>query len=256
MTEEKLDRFGRKRNPKRTILVVALAAVAAAAGLVEYFYHPLKIRPGAGVVVGDFENTTNDPVFDAGLRELVMAELGQTPFLKVATDEDVGGAMHEFLQAPDAVLTPEKTREACERLNAAEMVTGSIELSEDGYAMALKMVDCRTGELVDEQEITSSDKDHVIDAIAKATEEMRENLGEPGKSLKKYEERPEMLTTQSLVALKQYGMGRRAEAFRQDAVTAESYYQEALALDGGFALAKAGLARVAAGNSEAQKVEK
>lgn len=246
--EENVNRFGQKRNPKRTAILVVLTVVVAGATLADYYYHPLKIKPGAAVVVGDFQNSTNDPLFDAGMRELLAAELGQTPFLQVMSDEKVGGALRALGLPAETPLTPRLTRQICKELGAAEAVSSSIELSDDEYGMLIEVVDCQTGKIVERQDMTSEDKDHVIDAVAKAASELREKLGEPRESLKKHDASAEALTSQSLVALNEYALGRRAEVFAGDAGAAEAHYQKAVALDSGFALAQAGLARTQVAN--------
>lgn len=244
--EEKLDRFGRKRNPKRTAILAVLAVIVAAGTLADYFYHPLEIKPGAAVVVGDFQNSTNDPVFDLGLREVLAAELGQTPFLHVVSDEEIGQALRQLGQSPDAALTPQLTRQACNQLGAAEAVSSSIDLSDDGYGMLFEMVDCKTGKVVERGDMTSEDKGHIIDAVAKSASELREKLGESRESLKQHDATAEQLTSQSMIALKEYALGRRAEAFAGDAAAAEPHYQKAVTLDPHFALAHTALARVEA----------
>jgi eukaryotic-like serine/threonine-protein kinase len=247
--DENLDRFGRKRNPKRIAVLVVLSVVVAGGALADYFYHPLKIKPGAAVVVGDFRNSTNDPLFDAGLREVLAAELGQTPFLHVVSDENIGQALRQLGQSPTAILTPQLTRQACNQLGAAEAVNSSIELSDEGYEMLFEMVECKSGKIVERQDMTSEDKDHIIDAVAKAASELREKLGESRESLKLHDASAEQLTSQSLVALNEYGLGRRAEVFAGDPAAAEARYQKAVALDSRFSLAQAGLARVQAANT-------
>lgn len=242
--DENLDRFGRKRNPKRTAVLVVLAVIIAAGTLAEYFYHPLEIKPGAAVVVGDFQNSTNDPVFDGGLREVLAAELGQTPFLRMVSDEEIGQAMRQLGQSADATLTPQLTRQACNQLGAAEAVNSSIELSDDGYGMLFEIVDCKTGKIVEREDMTSEDKGHIIDAVARAASDLREKLGESRESLKAHNGTAERLTSQSLVALEEYGLGRRAEAFAGDPGAAELHYQKAVALDPRFVLAQTALTRV------------
>ena len=240
---ENVDRFGRKRNPRRTAVILVIAVIVGAGAFADYFYHPLKITPGAAVVVGDFQNTTNDAVFDGGLREVLAAELGQTPFLHVVSDEEVGQAMGELGQSPDAPLTSQLTRRVCNKLGAADAVNSSIALSEDGYEMLFEMVDCKTGKTVERDDMTSEDKGHIIDAVAKAASDQREKLGEPRETLKEHNATAEQLTSQSLVALHEYALGRRAEAFAGDPSTAELRYQKAVALDPRFTLAEAGLGR-------------
>ncbi|HTV57274.1 MAG TPA: hypothetical protein VMJ93_00215 [Verrucomicrobiae bacterium] len=250
--DDNLEGVGRKRNPRKTLILAGVAVAVAVVLLAIYFYHPMKIAPGSTVVVGDFENTTNDPVFNGGLRELLAAELGQTPFLHAASDEKTGEALRELGQEPDAVLTPSLARQVCNKIGAADEVKSTIELTADGYAMLFEVVDCKTGATILAEGMTSPDKEHVIDAVARAAAELRKRLGEPRKSLEKHEASAEALMSKSLVALQDYAQGRRAEAFAGDETLAAQQYKKALALDANFALAREALERVQAKSAEAK----
>lgn len=245
-TDENPDQLERKRNPKRTAILAGVALLVAGGLLAAYFYHPMKIAPGSTVVVADFENTTNDPVFNGGLRELLAAELNQTPFVHAATDEKIGEALRELGQEPDAVLTPSLARQVCDKVGAADEIKPTIELTADGYAMLFEVVNCKIGATILAEGMTAQDKQRVIDAVAKAAAELRKRLGESRKSLEKHDAGAEALTTQSLVALQDYAQGRRAEAFAGDETLAAQQYKKALALDANFALAREGLERVQA----------
>src|SRR5207253_3894762 len=102
---------------------------------------------------------------------------------------------------PNTRLTPEITREVCQRTSSAAALDGSIALIGTRYVLILKAVNCANGELLASTEAQANDKSHVLDALGKAASEMRRKLGESLSTLQKYNAPLEQATTPSLEAL-------------------------------------------------------
>ncbi len=75
------------------------------------------------------------------------------------------------------------------------MIDGSIAKLEDSYVVGLNALDCRTGENLAREQITSEDKKHVLAALGKAAQELRAKLGESFSSIQKYDTPIEQATT-------------------------------------------------------------
>src|SRR3989440_4351336 len=134
---------------------------------------------------------------------------------------------------PNTRLTPEITREVCQRTSSAAALEGSIALIGSRYTLILKAVNCAKGDLMASTEAQSNDKSHVLDALGKAASEMRRRLGESLSTVQKYDTALEQATTPSLEALQAYNFGLNAE----DDATALSFFQRATQLDPNFAMA-------------------
>ena len=74
------------------------------------------------IVLADFTNTTGDPVFDGTLRQGLSAQLEQSPFLNLLSDERVAQTLALMAQPKDARLTRELAREVCQRTASAASI--------------------------------------------------------------------------------------------------------------------------------------
>jgi eukaryotic-like serine/threonine-protein kinase len=130
-------------------------------------------------------------------------------------------------------LTPEITREVCQRTSSAAALDGSIALIGTRYTLILKAVNCVNGDLLASTEAQANDKSHVLDALGKAASEMRRRLGEFLSTVQKYNTPLEQATTPSLEALQAYSFGQNTD----DDAAALAFYQRAIQLDPNFAMA-------------------
>ena len=132
-------------------------------------------------------------------------------------------------------LTPEITREVCQRTRSAAALDGSIALIGTRYTLILKAVNCVNGDLLASTEAQANDKSHVLDALGKAALEMRSRLGESLSTVQKYNTPLEQATTPSLEALQAFSLGVKAQSAGDVAPVA--FFQSAIQLDPNFAAA-------------------
>ena len=59
-----------------------------------------------------------------------------------------------------------------------DRLEGSIAALGSRYLIALQAVNCQTGETLAREEVEAADKEHVVDALGRATSSMRAKLGE------------------------------------------------------------------------------
>jgi eukaryotic-like serine/threonine-protein kinase len=78
------------------------------------------------LVLADFANSTGEPVFDGALRSGISAELEQSPFLSLVSEQHIQHTLRLMGRPPDTRLTPEVAREICERLGSTAVLEGSI----------------------------------------------------------------------------------------------------------------------------------
>ncbi len=104
-------------------------------------------------------------------------------------------------------LTPEVTREVCQRTGSKAMLTGSIAGLGSQYVIGLKAVNCNTGDVLAEVQEQAADKEAVLKALDKAAVSVRSKLGESLSSVQKYATPLEEATTPSLEALQAYSLG-------------------------------------------------
>lgn len=188
-------------------------------------------------MLGDFANSTGDPVFDGTLREGLSVQLEQSPFLSLVSEEGIHQTLQMMGQPANVNLTPQISREVCQRMNSTAALQGSIALIGTRYDLILKAVNCASGDLLASTEAQASDKNHVLDALSSAASEMRKKLGESLSTVQKYNTRLEQATTPSLEALQAYSLGFKSGWVDGDQAAALQFLQRAIQVDPNFAMA-------------------
>jgi hypothetical protein len=165
------------------------AALVAVAAVAVYFYlHPRQahgLTQQDTVVLADFANTTGDPVFAGTLRQGLSAQLEQSPFLNLLSDERIAQTLALMAQPKDVRLTRELAREVCQRTASAATVEGSIANLGSQYVLGLKTVNRHNGDTLAEEQVTADGKEHVLKALGEAATKLRERLGESLASLRR-----------------------------------------------------------------------
>src|SRR6266446_3613504 len=224
------------RNRKIVVMVtIAVLAAGIAGGLLWRTRQAQRLTERDTIVLGDFANSTGDPVFDGTLREGLSVELEQSPFLSLVSEEGIHQTLRMMGQPANVRLTPQIAREVCQRTNSTAALDGSIALIGTRYNVILKAVNCVNGELLASTEAQASDKNHVLDALGKVALEMRRRLGESLSTVQKYNTPLEQATTPSLEALQAFSLGVKAQ-FAGD-VAPVAFFQSAIQLDPNFAAA-------------------
>ncbi|MGB4785288.1 MAG: winged helix-turn-helix domain-containing protein, partial [Candidatus Acidiferrum sp.] len=240
----------RKRNRKIVATVaIAVLAVGIAGGLLWRARQARHLTEKDTIVLGDFANSTGDAVFDGTLREGLSVELEQSPFLSFVSEEGIQQTLRMMKRPANTRLTPEITREVCQRTSSAAALDGSIALIGTRYNLILRAVNCASGDLLASTEVQANDKSHVLDALGKAASEMRRRLGESLSTVQKYNTLLEQATTRSLEALQAYSLGFRTFWGAGDGAAAMPFFQRATELDPNFAMAYWGLANTTADNT-------
>lgn len=212
---------------------VVVLAVGIAGGLLWRVRQARRLTEKDTIVLGDFANSTGDAVFDGTLREGLSVQLYQSPFLSLVSEEGIRETLRMMERPANTRLTPEITREVCQRTSSAAALDGSIALIGTRYTLILKAVNCANGDLLASTEAQANDKSHVLDALGKAAAEMRRRLGESLSTLQKYNTPLEQATTPSLEALQAYTLGGKSGDFP----AAIPFFQRAIQLDPDFAMA-------------------
>ncbi len=223
-------------------IAVAIAVVTAAivAGVHFFARRTPALTEKDTIVISDFSNSTGDAVFDDALKQGLAVQLAQSPFLAILSDEKVHDTLKLMGRASDARLTPDIARDLCQRVGSAAVINGSIAKLESEYVVGLNAVDCRTGENLAREQLTSEDKTHVLAALGKAARGLRGKLGESLSSIQKYDTPIEQATTPSLEALKAESLAVKTLS-EKSLIAAIPFFQRAIELDPNFAMAYARL---------------
>jgi hypothetical protein len=168
-----------KRRGKHLLAVAAGAVAVLAVATLAYFYlhRASKLTDKDTIVLADFTNKTGDPVFDDTLRQGLAVQLAQSPFLSLISDERIQQMLKLMAKPADVRLTPEVSREICERTASAAVLDGSIASLGSQYVLTLRAKDCRSGDLLDEEQVQAARKEDVLNALSQIASRFRTSEG-------------------------------------------------------------------------------
>jgi eukaryotic-like serine/threonine-protein kinase len=231
---------GKRSSPKRMVVAaVVVLGLLVAAGRFYFRRSPTPVGDGT-IVLADFANTTGDSVFDGTLRQGMSAQLEQSPFLSLISDERIQQALAQMSLPATARLTPEVAREICERTASAAALDGSIAPLGSQYVLAMRAKDCRTGKTLAEEQVQAARKEDVLSGLSQIASSFRARLGESLVTVAKHNTPLAEATTPSLDALKAYSTGWKVVTTAGEAA-AVPFFERAIAIDPNFAVAHASL---------------
>jgi eukaryotic-like serine/threonine-protein kinase len=232
-----------QRTHWKVTLSVGLAVVALAVSGYFYLHRRPKLTDKDTIVLGDFSNTTGDPVFDDTLKTALSVSLNQSPFLNVLSDSSVSKTLKLMEKPPDTKLTPDVARELCQRAGSKAYIAGSIASLGSQYVVGLKVVNCQSGDKLAQEQVRAPSKEKVLDVLGETASKLRGELGESLATEQKFDVPLEQATTSSLEALKAYSLGEKAYG-ESSSSAALPYNQRAIELDPNFAMGYEGVGNV------------
>jgi eukaryotic-like serine/threonine-protein kinase len=190
------------------------------------------------LIITDFSNGTGDPVFDGSLRRAAIVQLSQSPSLHIDSDAAIDDALQGLSRPPaQGHVTAEMARQVCQPLQAEAILSGSISRrGTDNYLISLDGHRCGDGERLSRASTEVKGRDEVLGAMGQMLAEVREDLGEPRGTVRRYNIPLEQATTDSLEALHAYRVGHdlRSQGHAQESIP---YFKAAIMLDPRFAMA-------------------
>jgi tetratricopeptide (TPR) repeat protein len=201
-----------------------------------YLHRPAKLSEKDTIVLADFANSTGDPIFDDTLKQALTTALRQSPFLNVLSDNRATATLRLMTRPPNTPLTPDVTREICQRADGKAWIQGSIASIGAEYIIGLKAVNCQSGDILAQEQVTAAGKEQVLDTLGQAASQLRRELGETLASVQKFDVPLRQATTSSLDALKALSVGDKLYHEKGMAGALPSY-EHAIELDPQFASA-------------------
>lgn len=227
----------------RWAITLAAGAVIAVAALAAWLWWPRPKLLGAKdkVLLADFVNSTGDAVFDGALRQGLAIQLEQSPYLSLVSDERIQNTLRQMGQPAGAPVAAQVAKELCNRAGATAALSGSIARLGSQYVLGLRAVDCRTGDLLDEEQAQAPQKEQVLNALSDIASRFRKRVGESLAAVAQHEKPLAEATTPSLEALKAFSNG--VGSVSTSPTEAVAFFKRAIELDPNFAIAYAWLAR-------------
>jgi tetratricopeptide (TPR) repeat protein len=186
------------------------------------------------VVLADFDST--DPEIGAAATEALRVDLSQSGAIQLADRSLISDALRRMERDPAEPLTAQIAEELARREGAGAVIQGQISRAGEGYVFSAQLVATDDGSTLTSQRETAGGPGEVIDAIEELSGKLRERIGESLGSIRAGDPLARV-TTDNLDALELYSRGQRTGG--REALL---LYEEAVALDPGFAMAWSGIA--------------
>lgn len=220
---------------RRWVFAGAALAVVLSAVIAGYLRAAPKLTDKDTLVLADFTNTTGDPIFDDTLKQGLMVQLQQSPYLSLIPEDRVQRTLQLMRKPADTRLTPAVAREICQRSGSAAVLEGSIAALGSEYVLGLRAQNCRTGEVLDQEQAATKHKEDVLDALSRVASQFRSRAGESLATVQQHNIPLAQATTPSLEALKAYTTELNV-SFAQGYVEGIPFLKRAIELDPNFAL--------------------
>jgi eukaryotic-like serine/threonine-protein kinase len=223
------------------ILLAAILLLVGGYGIFKFARRPQRaLTQKDTVVLADFVNSTGDPVLDGTVRQGLAVQLEQSPFLSLISDERIQQVLRRMGRPANARLTPEIAREICERTASAAVLDGTITSLGSQYVLGLRATSCRDGRVLAEEQVQSTRKEDVLNALSQMASKVRARLGESLGTVESHNTSLAEATTPSLEALKAYSEGWRVLS-STGPPAAVPFFKHATEIDPQFAIAYANL---------------
>jgi DNA-binding SARP family transcriptional activator/tetratricopeptide (TPR) repeat protein len=237
---------GHSRRPRTRWLVpagIAVTVVIAGGWALFGARGPLAGRDSSNpgwLLIADVENDTGDESFDRTLPLLVASGLRQSSRIWVVPLERVRESLARARAQPGDRLDADRARDVAVREGVGLVAVPAVSRAGSGFDVSLRILDARTGEVIDAAARHVEDRAGVIDAIDGIVRRSRRRLGEPAFSVASAYVPLPRVTTASIEALDLYA--RAGQAFSAARVDdARTLYEGAISLDSTFATAHASL---------------
>jgi putative peptide modification system cyclase len=240
---------------RRPAALVAEAALLA--GLAVGTWFATRPQPAIAfaerdwVVVGDLHNLTGDKRYDDALETALRISLEQSRYVNVMPDARVQDTLKLMgSAAAQTKIDRDVGSEVAQRSGARALLLPTVANVGGRVRVSIEVVDPATQATVYAESAAGSGADSSVKSVGEAATALRGRLGEALASIQSSSAPVEQVTTPKLDALRAFTLGQEAYAV-QDLPAAEQQFQQALAIDPGFAMARIGLARVAFAKTDA-----
>lgn len=162
------------------------------------------------VLVANFKNQTDDPIFDGVLEKALDISLAGSPSITIHNRQEALRLATELDPLAGETLTKESAQLVSRRAGINVVVGGSIEQSDKGYTIEVWALDTVKSEAVYEDSTTIGTKTEILKAADRFAAKLRSNLGDISAdsvdALTK-----ETFTTASLEAMKSYALAQELD---------------------------------------------
>lgn len=192
------------------------------------------------IVIADFENLTDETIFDHSLNTAFTLSINQSRYLNVLTRKRMIETLKRMEKENITKIDEETGNEIAIREGVEIFIVPSISKVGTRYILTTKILDTKTADILKSEVLYAEDEDEIIDKLDKLSKKIRRSLGESINMISDQSKPLKKVTTSSLQALKQYSLGIESHLLL-DFEKAKIHYENAIRLDSNFTAAKASL---------------
>jgi eukaryotic-like serine/threonine-protein kinase len=190
------------------------------------------------VLVADFDNQTNDPIFDQSLLTAFSVSLEQSRYVNIYPRSRIREVLARMKKDAASKIDDAVAQEIAVREGIRALIFPSISGVGEDYRLAARIRDVKSGIDVKTRVVKAKGRQRILDSLDELAAKVREDLGESLPAVSRSSRPLAAVTTASLDALKQYSIGveKRTEGLNLE--EAKLYFENALKIDPSFTAAR------------------
>ena len=188
-------------------------------------------------MIADFENQTEEEIFDKSLNTAFALSINQSRHINVLSRERMQETL-KLMKVEDLENIDEKTgKEIALREGANFYMVPGISRVGSQYILTVRIQDAVSGNTLNSVVVYAKGQDEIIGKLDLLIKKVRHNLGESRYKISGHDKPLEKVTTSSLDALREYSLGVD-HILTMDLELAVVHLENAIGIDSGFTAAK------------------
>ena len=232
---------------RTTVLAIAAILAVVLGTAAWWIWHtrgravPVVQQEPVSVLIANFENKANEPLFDGLIEQALGVGIEGTSFVTTYPRRDALRVVSQHINA-SAPLDENNARLVARREGIKRIVSGSISAEGSKYALAVRIVDPIDGKQLLTWDTTASGRDDVLNAVGRLAAKVRRELGDASANADQIKD-AETFTAGSVEAASAYVQAQELQSAGKYQEALDGY-QKALKLDPQLGRAYAGLGAV------------
>jgi class 3 adenylate cyclase/tetratricopeptide (TPR) repeat protein len=222
---------------------ISSALIIIAAGVVFFLFYrgtSIPFTERDWIVISDFENVTDEEIFDHSLNTAFVLSIDQSRYINVITRQMMKETLKRMKKEGTSEINEEIAREIAIRERVKICVIPAISRVGTKYILSSKIQDAETGSILKAEVLYVDALDGILKKLDQLSKKTRRNLGESRFEIYGQSKPLSKVTTSSLDALKEFSLGVENHT-NLDFEQAKIHYENAIQLDSNFTSAKASL---------------
>ncbi|MCJ7466879.1 MAG: tetratricopeptide repeat protein [Maribacter sp.] len=224
----------------RTVTPVLITVVVAIIIFILYGSTSIPFTERDWIVISDFENLTDETIFDHSLNTAFTLSINQSRYLNVLTRQRMIETLKRMEKENITNIDEETGKEIAIREGVEIIIVPTISKVGTQYILTAKILDTKTANILKSEVLYAKSEDEIIEKLDLLSKKIRRSLGETRNKISDQSKPLKKVTTSSLQALKQYSLGIESH-LRLDFEKARIHYENAIRIDSDFTAAKASL---------------